>query len=309
MTTANTTIVSNSPAFETGDINLSLEEEKEISSVVSNTSAASKDMTRLFSEYHKTKDKKLRARLTLMNQPLVPFILNKYYGVRTKDKVLREDLLQEGMIGLINAIDGFNPDLGYKFSTYSCWWIRQAVNNYLSNVEPSIRVPGHVRSAYNKLSKQLKSENKDIVVEIKNSISTNDKSKFDGFNEKMIENIHYAMNSRFVNSVGDLGETSTSNNPSGSMSAGGSGGRTGIYNGLTSQDYCNEVMFSDSSGNSGDNFCPIEQKFDEKNVGAFLKKAFDALSTKDKLLILLRFDLVEENQIGQLINIWAKKEE
>ena len=114
----------------------------------------------LFFEYAKNpSNMKLRNNLLLKNQALVVYIVNKYYSIKKEHKEKREDLLQEGTIGLLSAIDGFKPELGFKFSTYATWWIRQAINNYLLNIEPIIHIPSHIRTAHNKLTKKLKEEN------------------------------------------------------------------------------------------------------------------------------------------------------
>ena len=74
----------------------------------------------LFYEYADSKDQQLRNRLVRNNQALVTFIVNKYYSARKDHKKYREDLLQEGTLGLMSAIDGYKVELGYKFSTYAC---------------------------------------------------------------------------------------------------------------------------------------------------------------------------------------------
>ncbi len=75
----------------------------------------------LFFEYAKNpSNMKLRNNLLLKNQALVVYIVNKYYSMKKEHKEKREDLLQEGMLGLLSAIDGFKPELGFKFSTYAC---------------------------------------------------------------------------------------------------------------------------------------------------------------------------------------------
>lgn len=63
------------------------------------------------------------------------------------------DLIQEGSIGLIRATDGFNYRLGYKFSTYATWWIRQAMSRAIADKARTIRIPVHVTELLNKVNR------------------------------------------------------------------------------------------------------------------------------------------------------------
>lgn len=81
----------------------------------------------------------LKSRKTLVsaNSRLVLFIANQY-----KSNFLDfDDLVQEGQTGLLKAVDRFNPDLGFQFSTYSSYWIRKAISRALSRCERVVRVP------------------------------------------------------------------------------------------------------------------------------------------------------------------------
>ncbi len=71
------------------------------------------------------------------------------------------DLIQEGNIGLMKAVDRFKYEMGFKFSTYATWWIRQAISRALIDQSKTIRVPVHIMEFYNKVSRvtaELKQE-------------------------------------------------------------------------------------------------------------------------------------------------------
>ena len=95
---------------------------------------------RLFREYIKTHSSAIRETLINSNLRLVVSIAKKYFS----KNLLFMDLIQSGNMGLITAIDKFDPELGNKFSTYATWWIKQSITRTLSNDSRIIRIPVHV---------------------------------------------------------------------------------------------------------------------------------------------------------------------
>jgi RNA polymerase sigma factor (sigma-70 family) len=75
------------------------------------------------------------------NLRLVIMICGRYRGRIGNLQLEMLDLLQAGNLGLIRAVEKFDPSLGYKLSTYACWWIRQSVRRYISDLGTSIRIP------------------------------------------------------------------------------------------------------------------------------------------------------------------------
>src|SRR5687767_4518376 len=112
-------------------------------------------------------DEMARSKLIEKNLRLVIPVAKKYRGMGLPFG----DLIQEGNIGLMKAVEKFDPDRGFRFSTYATWWIRQAVQRAVADKGRTIRVPVHMGDkirkmarVYNELSSEMEREPTDEEV-------------------------------------------------------------------------------------------------------------------------------------------------
>ena len=111
----------------------------------------------LVERLHKNNDMNAGRALVMAHLRLVIAIARSYLGYG----IPHADLIQEGNIGLMKAVDKFEYQRGYKFSTYATWWIRQAITRAIADQARTIRIPVHMVETINKLirvSRQLLQE-------------------------------------------------------------------------------------------------------------------------------------------------------
>jgi RNA polymerase primary sigma factor len=112
-------------------------------------------------------DQRARKRLVERNLRLVVSVAKRYRGMGLPF----EDLIQEGNLGLLRAVEKFDPELGHRFSTYATWWIRQSIGRALADKDRAIRIPAHmgdkirrITRTSNELSAELEREPTDEEV-------------------------------------------------------------------------------------------------------------------------------------------------
>lgn len=102
-------------------------------------------------------DEKAREKMIVCNLRLVVKIARRYIG----RGMLLPDLIEEGNLGLMHAVGKFDPEKGFRFSTYATWWIRQSIERALMNQTRTIRLPIHINkelSSYIKNSRELRQQ-------------------------------------------------------------------------------------------------------------------------------------------------------
>jgi RNA polymerase primary sigma factor len=208
-------------------------------------------------------DELARERMISSNLRLAISIAKKYH----KSGCSMEDLIQESNIGLMRAIEKFDWRKGFKFSTYACWWIRQAVTRHVSMQKNTVRIPSHANS----LSWKIKVMVDEYVEEFGTQPDNDEISTALGVSVNLIEAAKQSLKLRNIISI---------DTPIG----GDDSSRT-----------IKDIIPDDSES--------IEDRMDNENLRDLIKASLKSLSKREEQVLRLRFgidDIVDTQHIHEV---------
>jgi RNA polymerase primary sigma factor len=208
-------------------------------------------------------DELARERMISSNLRLAISIAKKYH----KSGCSMEDLIQESNIGLMRAIEKFDWRKGFKFSTYACWWIRQAVTRHVSMQKNTVRIPSHANS----LSWKIKVMVDEYVEEFGTRPDNDEISTALGVSVNLIEAAKQSLKLRNIISI---------DTPIG----GDDSSRT-----------IKDIIPDDSES--------IEDRMDNENLRDLIKASLKSLSKREEQVLRLRFgidDIVDTQHIHEV---------
>ena len=123
-----------------------------------------------------------KEKLTNSNLKLVVSVAKRFYG---NNSVSFMDLIQEGSLGLMKAVDKFDYKKGFRFATYATWWIRQAIARALADQSRTIRIPVHISETKNKINRAKR----ELVQELGQEPTYKEVAKKLGYSEDRVQEI------------------------------------------------------------------------------------------------------------------------
>lgn len=241
--------------------------DKRYSDIIKNNPLLTKKQEIDLSRKIKKGDSEARKKLIESNYRLVLSIAKKYH----RSDVSFDDLLQESSIGLLKAVDRFDPELGYKFSTYACWWIKQAALQYINENITNIKVPTHSRLLNAKIKNKIKEIEED----------EGKKPTLERLSKEIGENVN------------KLKYTLKSNRYIASIDA--------------SRDDDGNTLASKIADES--DFINPEQLLEKKELKQIIRESLCLLTAKEEKIIRLRFGITEEEFNNNNFLLTQKMEE
>ena len=241
--------------------------DKRYSDIIKNNPLLTKKQEIDLSRKIKKGDSEARKKLIESNYRLVLSIAKKYH----RSDVSFDDLLQESSIGLLKAVDRFDPELGYKFSTYACWWIKQAALQYINENITNIKVPTHSRLLNAKIKNKIKEIEED----------EGKKPTLERLSKEIGENVN------------KLKYTLKSNRYIASIDA--------------SRDDDGNTLASKIADES--DFINPEQLLEKKELKQIIRESLCLLTAKEEKIIRLRFGITEEEFNKNIFLLTQKMEE
>ena len=213
-------------------------------------------------------DPQARDKLIRSNLRLVVGIAKKYINRRLSFL----DLIEEGNIGLIRAVHGFDPAAGNKFSTYATWWIKQAIRRSFTNKVKMVRIPSHM---VEKISR-LKSTSSDLFDKLERQPSLNEIAEEMDITAKKVESIKRAINS--TESLDTIGVTGS------------------------------DLIWALSGVLPDKKTLTPEDELEEAYEREALQKFLDIIDKREAMVLKLRYGLVDGKpmtleEIGKLMNL------
>tara|TARA_Y100000310_G_C20547172_1_gene746165 strand:- start:314 stop:1096 length:783 start_codon:yes stop_codon:yes gene_type:complete len=179
-----------------------------------------------------------------------------------------EDLIQESNIGLMKAVDRYDWRRGFKFSTYACWWIKQAIRRHITSQSTTIKLPSYARGMLWKMKQAQDEYTKEFGV----SASPEELADLLGVSIKTFKNV-----------INCASSTISLDSPINYKSAGDAGNRT------------LRELIPDAEAIS------VDDILDGKKISILIKYAFKTLTLREEQVIRLRFGIGEPSDRAQYI--------